>query len=326
MINLSVTADWIRKINPNEEFSLNHLREEICCCRACNGSYSRLWFEAAGACPEGLVRKQIIDRLGRKQNRCVRRDEASGEDQSREEILDVSSNRIREIISKSSGEHRNKFVTSVFGKVPEGFDFDDPNQWNDFVKDQKSEMGAVSGESVELKTIANSWGRTSVGGDANEIHQAMVHLFGDSDDRYIESLKKIDEHMPDTRKGSLPTKDIFSRDVIRTANQLTESMKIERKYWEDKLGPDGTLTLFRGMTLPKESVDLGDNVVQDLPASSWSMDARTAASFGTTIIKREVKPSEIIMSVFSQLSDPKEGEFVIYTSDEGAEVEVLTTR
>lgn len=297
-----------------------HLRQEVCCCRTCVGAYERLYF-AEGSCPEGLVRKQIVDRLGRKSRRCVRQDEGEGGQANIEAFESV--------MATTSATNRQEFAENFLGAeaVAEGGGFTREG-WSDFVDGEKESMGAFK-KTATFRT-AEAFGRwlgSSVGGSANGIHQAMVHIFGDKEGRYEKGLNAVNDVLVTNGKVKqlLPRTGPLDDEVVKLAKDIKASMEIEQAYWKDKLGEGGKLTLFRGMKVPPGSVDRGNTVVQDFPASSWTMGKRVAISFGSTMLKREVAPEEIIASIFSQLDEAGEGEFIVYTPEEGAEAEVMFT-
>jgi hypothetical protein len=342
VIDLSVTFDWIRML-PDEEFSLNHLREETCCCRACNGSYSKLWFEAAGACPEGLVRKQIIDRLGRKQNRCVRRDEVGTDDSGSSEDKQAASDAfVADIKSKSHSEHDVEFANKMFEgnkNLKELEDRPDARGWKSFVNRIRVDMGALTVKGAKgIEKAMVDWTSSSVVGGSHSIHQSMISISGDREDRHQEDIgaivDRINENAGSGPKGESKRKgakkiaakvfdDTSDKRLVTFSDSMKASMDIERAFWEEQLGEGGTITLYRGVQVDAESVELGAAIAQDLAASSWSSNPREALGFGNTLMKREVKPEEIIMSIFSHIDMSVQSEFVLYTPDEGADVEVM---
>jgi len=307
----------------------DHLRGEVCCCKACYKAFEHLWFAAEGGCPEGLVRKQIIDRLGRKQNRCVRRDEDTGEDAAAK-----SEENFDKLISVGREERRASFAADVLG-VELTEEQKSGDGWKEFVNQQKAEMGAEAVASEEVKRHITAWVDSSIQGDSDNIQMAMATVYDVPEEelfRYFEGIDAVNDQLraqgQPVYRDRLPFNEPDEEAVTDFAAELKLSMDKEQAFWEDKLGPDGTISMYRGMNLPEGSIELGENVVQDFPASSWSSDPGVAVKFGETIVKREVGAKEIIMSFFSLIeeTEDQEHEFVLYTPEEGATVEVLVTK
>jgi hypothetical protein len=124
----------------------------------------------------------------------------------------------------------------------------------------------------------------------------------------------------------------------------------ERELWKSLIG-DKPIRVYRGVTiLDKDKVpEIGATQSHDFPLSSWSISPSMAAGFGHTVLARTITADDIISSFFSMAGNDKrreidelkmfrhtpptgfkqggviEGEVILYTPEEGSEVEVIYT-
>ncbi len=292
-----------------------HLKGEPCCCDKCDRNYF------AADCGPGLVEKEIIDRLGRKSKRCVRQDEA--------ERTEGDTGELPPKPDFNDFDATEKFLTGTFNDRMERDFGADPYfelalsaARMEIVKDQRKEMRDKYGysEPFRVERALVDWKGSSIGGRAEQIHIAISVIKGDSPSRYEEEIDSIIDLGLEIGVDEVSV-SADNPDVIRVIEELTESMVKEQAYWADKAGDKGTIRLYRGVNA--EGVSLGPNVSQDLPASSWSLNSALASNFGNVVMAREARPDEIIASLFSGIGNAREGEVILYTSPDGAEIEVI---
>ena len=91
--------------------------------------------------------------------------------------------------------------------------------------------------------------------------------------------------------------------------------------------------------------EIGATQAHDLPLSSWSISPSMAAGFGGIVLARTITADDIIASFFSMAGNDKrkeiddgrskpvqfrqggllEGEVILYTPEEGSDVDVIST-
>ena len=133
-----------------------------------------------------------------------------------------------------------------------------------------------------------------------------------------------------------------------TLEYQAEAVKVmiakERELWKSLIG-DKSIRVYRGVTiLDKDKVpEIGSTQSHDFPLSSWSISPSMAAGFGHTVLARTITADDIISSFFSMAGSNKrrevdegtllptafrqggviEGEVILYTPEEGSEVDVI---
>jgi len=301
-----------------------HLDDELCCCSRCN---LELGF---AECAGDLIAKPVIDRLGRKSTRCVKRDEGEigagerhpelipkqegtlAETQRRETIIGAQRG-LRSIGVDSSRVNLNDTITgqAQIGEIV------------DSVKaelTQRLDQSNARGMTLQNVIGRNGWASSSVNDSAQILHAAVGIIF-DGDDSVFDKYAKenpspsiiINTPDPET-SGSV-------------ADQLDRSMAVEQAFWREKIGPGNTIRMYRGLLLEGQpNPELGPNTIQEFPASSWSISPDVAQRFADTIgtiVARDVPIEEIIASTFSYGLPSNELEFILHTPEEGVDVEVI---
>jgi hypothetical protein len=108
------------------------------------------------------------------------------------------------------------------------------------------------------------------------------------------------------------------------ADGLSRALAEEEKFWKKKLGgPNGELTVYRGVTLPQD-YPVGDQIIiADTPVSSWTASPAAAMQFGDTVIARKVKAKDIVGSFATRSLVDTEFEIMTYNQPEGVDTVVV---
>jgi len=123
--------------------------------------------------------------------------------------------------------------------------------------------------------------------------------------------------------------------------------------WKSLIG-DKPIRVYRGIKLYEDVPELGSNTIEDFPVSSWSLSPRMANGFGNVVLAKTITADDIIFSPFSlggryftgdyssiwdrentptddQLKSMSkgqlsllEGEIVLYTPEDGSDVDVVS--
>lgn len=291
------------------------------------------------ACPPGTTPKKIIDRLGRSGTRCVKSG-AGGSPPTRPigktaiEDTSIMPQRQRGESAVDFNERiRAEPLARITGQDPRD---DDPtrgplNRQFRAVQAQRTELGIMENASPNMRAVFDNdtgWGGSSLSGDSKYVQASTAEVFGDGSDRYVSEVEALRSQGPliDPVTGNEFDADLDQTRLDSTTQELRASIEQEQAMWRDRLGEDGTITLYRGLSLPSDQVpELGEVGIQDLPASSWSMypDLPSKIQGTNVVVARQARADEIVASEFSHVNKMVDGEVVLYTPPDGVIANVV---
>lgn len=183
----------------------------------------------------------------------------------------------------------------------------------------KQELGVRAQQSEQMQTIMGGWDIDVTDDEAKFLHAAVTLLKEGSVDRTVRDLEYLELD---------PIVDVDPDKVREVAVELNSMMRQEQEYWKRK-GVTG-VTLYRGIRVRDEGrvtelrAKEGETIaINELPASSWSIYPQKAGAFGNVLVAQEVPIERVVSSFFSGVPSSAEGEFIVYTPDEGAEVQLV---
>jgi len=183
------------------------------------------------------------------------------------------------------------------------------------MKDRFAEASNSFKEEKDNEKLYDGWGTSSTNTKGGQQLQGAVAIIKEgSADRLIDDLDTMGIK---SQLGAVKTQKVRSEAVARA---LTE----EENFWKKKLGgPNGELTVYRGVNLPQD-FPIGDQiVVNEMPVSSWTTNPLMAKNFGGTIIARKVKPKDIVGSFATRSLIDTEFEVMTYNAPEGVDALVV---
>lgn len=256
-------------------------------------------------CPPGLEEKPIIDRLGRHSHRCVREQDFDTAQEHRALMRGMPSVEAYAVILDKLG------LKDYDGPI-------DIEETRRVVLRTREEMGVKSSLSSLMYNVMADWDTDVLEGEARYIQSAITLIKEGSSDRAVNTLEEL---------GVDPRVDEDPSRFQRAAVDLNAMMQQEQAYWKSK--GVTSLTLYRGVGGEQDlrdqlGLESGDHTtIVDLPASSWSLYPSVAEKFGGTVLAREVPIEQVITSTFGGVASTLEGEFILYTPEEGVEVQVV---
>ena len=255
-------------------------------------------------CPPGLKPKKLIDRIGRHTTRCIK--PAKPTERLKSWPKKMTEKELRVFETKS----RQEALRRTFGNIVDEY----PNSW-DFMRKKKEQLALdkfeITIEEVRLQTPFRAWEGETDSFAALNIQRSIVEIKEGNDKRFQDTFVN--------RKGYFPPKE-FEENFI---DYLKQSMEKEQTFLKKLIGKD-VIRLYRGVNLKDlKEIEYGSTAIIDYPASSWSLFPHVSQEFGNVVIARDVPIGDIVTSIFGYLKYPNEGEFIVYTPEEGAEVEVV---
>jgi len=221
---------------------------------------------------------------------------------------------------------------------------------------ESSRVGGTSFYQSSIRSSLENWRGNSIWSrQAQVFHEAVSYLFSGRKDRffkeYIElSKKKWDEdgiRTPPFNPEEGYSSGAFSDETLEYQSKSVEALiSKERELWKSLIG-DKPIRVYRGVGIYDEEKvpEIGATQAHDLPLSSWSISPSMAAGFGGIVLARTITADDIISSFFSMAGNDKrkeiedgrskpfpfrqggllEGEVILYTPEEGIDVDVIST-
>jgi len=201
-----------------------------------------------------------------------------------------------------------------------------------------------------VENMIDSWkGNSTTGKPAQAFQEIVSYLSSGSEDRFATDYNKI--HLPEL--GS-PADNLDENMLYQRGQAVSKLIENERKLWKSLIG-DKPIRVYRGIKIYEDVPELGSNTIEDFPVSSWSLSPRMANGFGNVVLAKTITADDIIFSPFSlggryftggytsiwdRETTPTddellrymgkgqlallEGEIVLYTPEEGTEVDVVS--
>ncbi len=278
-------------------------------------------------CPEGLVSKPIIDRLGRHSHRCVRQ-AGTGDTVGAINVPQPVEDRSAATDTKIY----NAWRKTTMKQVLEAIGIDESEQkgagWQFAMRDAKAKADfALSPYTATTKAWAD-WEVSSVSRKSSNLQRAFSMVMEDDVNNYAKATKGLEEGGTSSYQLD-PEFDDNEQYRTHLVEDVQASMDLEQEYWKSKGVTH--IKLYRGLKVGidkevgmREDMQVGSrHVITDFPGSSWSLFPHVADGFGEMVLGVEVPVEDILGSTFSTIQSPAEGEFVIYNHPEGREVEVV---
>ena len=204
-----------------------------------------------------------------------------------------------------------------------------------------------------VENMIDSWkGNSTMGKPAQVLQEVVSYLFSGSEDRFANDFNSV--HRPELGSPADYWVEEFPEILEERGQAVSKLIENERKLWKSLIG-DKPIRVYRGIKMYEDVPELGVNSVEDFPVSSWSLSPRMANGFGNVVLAKTITADDIIFSPFSlggryftgdyssiwdrdkTPTDDEllrymtkgqlallEGEIVLYTSDEGTEVDVVS--
>lgn len=207
------------------------------------------------------------------------------------------------------------------GFITLGEDVNPVRDANDQVREK---MGVLKTRSPFMAQITGfdtkGWEADPVNSPGGQVIQSAVsEIFEGSPDRFSSDVQAA---------GGRPPKVAAARKDQAVA-ELKQSMEAEHAFWRERLGDNGTIRMYRGISTDDKQ-ELGAVPLSGFPAESWTTDPSVASGFGNTMLARDVPINQIVTSHLSLLSSPTAetmnmSEFIVYTPPEGVDAEVIAS-
>jgi len=228
--------------------------------------------------------------------------------------------------------------------------------WKDIIEYESANLGDKSFYQSSIDDSLRNWkGNSIYSRQAQVFQEAVSYLFSGRKDRFFEEYKELAEIKGEWGGEKIPAfnpEEGYSSGAFseETLDYQAEAVKVmiakERELWKSLIG-DKSIRVYRGVGIydKEKAPELGSTQSHDFPLSSWSISPSMASGFGNTVLARTITADDIISSFFSMAGNDKrrevdegkllptgfrqggviEGEVILYTPEEGSEVDVILT-
>jgi len=232
--------------------------------------------------------------------------------------------------------------------------------WKGILEYESDNLGNKSFYQSSISDSLENWRGNSIWGNNTQVfHESVSYLFSGKKNRFFKEYNELvkkkldDDGINSPAFNSAENGEYFSDETLEYQSEVIKIMiSKEQELWKSLTG-DKPIKVYRGVgiydnentpSMVEQSIELGSTKSHDFPLSSWSISPSMAAGFGNVVLSRTITADDIIASFFSMAGNDKrdeivkgknrptafkqggllEGEVILYTPEEGSDVEVVS--